>query len=64
MTRKDKIAWLLMAPFLIGIAAGFIFCGYMVLTEASWRVTAGLTGLFSAIVGFYLLTYDTEDIML
>ena len=61
MTKKDKIGWLLVTPFLSVIAGGIIFGGYMVMTEAPWWVPVGLAGLFSAIAGLWILLYDPND---
>jgi NADH:ubiquinone oxidoreductase subunit 6 (subunit J) len=62
MTNREKIGWLLVAPFLSVLVAGIIFGSYMVIAEAPWWVTVGLAGLFSAIAGLFVLTDDEEDI--
>jgi hypothetical protein len=61
MTKKDKIGWLLMTPFLSVLAGSIIFGSYMVITEAPWWVTAGVTGLFAAVVGLFMLLHDPDD---
>lgn len=63
MTKKNIIGGLLVAPLLTAMAGGIIFGSYMVIAEAPWWVQVGLAGLFSAIVGLFVLTYGEEDII-
>ena len=62
VTKKDKIAWLLLAPFLTALAGGIVFTGYTAITEVPIPALA-VAVFLPAVVGFHILTYDPEDIV-
>ena len=61
MTKKNKIAWALMTPFLIAIVGGVILTTYTGITEQPCT-TLCVTVVVAFLVGSYILTYDPEDI--
>jgi hypothetical protein len=60
MTKKNKIALLLMAPFFSVVVGGIIFGSYMVFTVAPWWALL-VAVLISAVVGFSILTDEDNE---
>lgn len=62
MTKEEKIALALMMPFLICLAAAVVYATYCLYTDVPWAL-AVIAVFIPAAVGFFILTYDPEDIM-
>ena len=59
MTKKDKIAWLLLSPLLTAMAGVILLTSYITITEKPW-VALGVVVVVAALVGFGMLQ-DSED---
>jgi hypothetical protein len=60
MTKKDKVAWLLLTPFLSGVAATFVYAIYLLFTITPWAVALAAV-LISGFVGSCILIWGPED---
>ncbi len=61
MTKKDKIAWLLLAPFLTALAGGIILTGYVAITEVPIP-TLAVAVILAGVAGVCILDSDRDRI--